>query len=58
MTSGHIKSLEALGQNPYAKGSLLLHIVASKMDYKSIRQWKIESPRSEVPSIKSVLDFL
>jgi len=36
--SGHIKSLEALGQNPNAWELLLLHIIASKMDYKTIRQ--------------------
>jgi len=55
---GHIKSLETLGQSPNAWGSLLIHLIISKLDRDTVRQWEIESPRSEVATIKTLLDFL
>jgi len=55
---GHIKALEILGQSPNAWGSLLINFIISKLDRDTVRQWEIESPRSEVATIKTVLNFL
>lgn len=56
-TLGHIKSLEDLEQNPNTWGSLLLHLITSKMDYNTIQHREVESPRSEKSSFKDLLDF-
>ncbi|KAE9522282.1 hypothetical protein AGLY_017325 [Aphis glycines] len=56
--NGHIKALVSLGQNPMEWGSLLLHIISIKLDASTLRQWEIESSKSEVASVNKLLEYL
>ncbi|XP_050544282.1 uncharacterized protein LOC126907214 [Daktulosphaira vitifoliae] len=55
---GHIKALENLGQKPDLWGSLIIHLITSKLDVQSLRSWEIESPRSEVATLNNIIVFL
>ncbi|XP_022162437.1 uncharacterized protein LOC111028196 [Myzus persicae] len=56
--NGHIKALASLGQNPKEWGSLLLHLISIKLDASTLRQWEIESSKSEVASVNKLLEYL
>lgn len=56
--NGHIKALVSLGQNPMEWGSLLLHLISIKLDATTLRQWEIESSKSEVASVNKLLEYL
>lgn len=56
--NGHIKALSSLGQNPREWGSLLLHLISIKLDAATLRQWEIQSSKSEVTSVDRLLEYL
>ncbi|KAF0702325.1 DUF1758 domain-containing protein [Aphis craccivora] len=55
--SGHMKALESLGERPSQWGALLMHLVVSKLDAKTMREWEISST-AEVSSISNLTNFL
>jgi len=54
----YLLALKALGQRPDEWGSLLLHIVSTKLDADTIGEWEIKTPRSEMFKVTELLDFL
>lgn len=56
--SGHMKALESLGERPSQWGALLMHLVVSKLDAKTMREWEISSSTTEVSSISNLTNFL
>jgi len=56
--NGHIKPLTSLGQNPKEWGSLLLHVISIKLDASTLRQWEMESSKSEVALVNALLEYL
>jgi len=56
--SGHMKALESLGERPSQCGTLLMHLVVSKLDAKTMREWEISSSKTEVSSISNLTNFI
>jgi len=56
--AGHMKALESLGERPNQWGSLLMHLIVSKLDTKTMREWEISSSSTEVSRISNLMDFL
>ncbi|KAF0711208.1 DUF1758 domain-containing protein [Aphis craccivora] len=55
---GHMKALETLGENPRQWGSLLMHLIVSKLDTRTMREWEVRSSKTEVSNISNLIDFL
>lgn len=55
--NSNIKALEALGENPYIWGPLLLHIVCAKLD-ETRKDWEIRAPKDKIPSISELIRFI
>lgn len=55
---GNLKALESLGQKPENWGALLLHLITSKLDSSTMREWETIASKTEVPTIDSLIDFL
>ncbi|XP_050523904.1 uncharacterized protein LOC126895751 [Daktulosphaira vitifoliae] len=53
-----MNALEALGQDPNLWGSLLVHLITSKLDPKTLKEWETEAPKTVVPSVATLIDFL
>jgi ribosomal protein S17E len=56
--TGHLKALKSLGEKPDQWGSLLLHLVISKLDAKTMREWEIASSKMEVYSTAELITFM
>ena len=56
--SGHMKALETLGQSPNQWGSLLVHLITTKLDPITLRHWEIESHKLDNVSAERVLEYL
>lgn len=56
--NAHIQALKALNHDPYSWGALLLHVIYTKLDTNSIRQWELEVPSDELPSVQLMMEFL
>lgn len=56
--AGHMKALESLREKPNQWGSLLMHLIVSKLDTKTMRDWEISSSSTEVFRISNLMDFL
>lgn len=56
--NAHIQALKALKHDPYNWGALLLHVIYTKLDTNSIRQWEVEVLRDDLPSVQSMMEFL
>jgi hypothetical protein len=56
--NGHMKALDALGQNTKKWGSLLVHLISTKLDVKTIREWETKSISTDVPKVDELLQFL
>ncbi|XP_050534989.1 uncharacterized protein LOC126902010 [Daktulosphaira vitifoliae] len=54
----NMNALETLGQDPKAWGSLLVHLITSKLDQKTLKEWETEAPKTVVPSVSTLMDFL
>lgn len=55
---GHIKALEAIGYDPMNWGPMLLHIISIKLDGATLREWESRAPKTEVPKIDELIQFL
>lgn len=55
---GHMKALETFGENPKQWGSLLMHLIVSKLDARTMRKWEVTSSKTEVSNISNLTDFL
>ncbi|XP_025193653.1 uncharacterized protein LOC112593474 [Melanaphis sacchari] len=56
--NGHINALEALGEKPREWGSILLHLIATKLDSSTLKAWETVSPKNEIPKVQVLLEFL
>lgn len=56
--NGHINALQMLGQQPKAWGSLLIHLITTKLDKGSLREWETVSQKNEISSVENLLEFL
>lgn len=55
--SAHLKALEALGQTPDKWGALLFHLITSKLDASTRREWECEAAKLEELSVPILIDF-
>lgn len=56
--NGHINALEALGKKPKEWGSILLHLIATKLDSSTLKAWETVSPKNEIAKVQVLLEFL
>ena len=54
----HIEALKALKELVDMWDTILIQIITEKLDKVSVREWKMESERDEVTTLKELLDFL
>lgn len=54
----HTNALETLDQNPKLWGSLLIHLVTTKLDSNILTEWEMEAPKTNVASIDLLITFL
>lgn len=54
----NVKVLKSLSQMPKEWGLLFLHIVTTKLDINTLREWEIESPKLKVSIIEQLFEFL
>ncbi|CAI6367665.1 unnamed protein product [Macrosiphum euphorbiae] len=55
---GHIKALEAIGYTPMSWGPMLLHVISTKLDNTTLREWETQAPKTEVPKVEELIAFL
>lgn len=56
--NGHMSALETLGEKPKEWGSILLHLIATKLDSSTLKAWETVSPKNEIPKVQVLLEFL
>lgn len=63
--SGPMRALEALGERPgdWSVGSgqwgpLLIHLIATKIDKTTLREWESKSSHDKVPTVSEIIQFL
>ncbi|CAI6372875.1 unnamed protein product [Macrosiphum euphorbiae] len=56
--SGHMRALEALGERPGDWGPLLIHLIATKIDKTTLREWESKSSHDKVPTVSEIIQFL
>jgi hypothetical protein len=56
--SGHLEVPEYLGQTPDRLGALLLHLITSKLDADTRREWESEAAMAEELRVPILIDFL
>jgi len=49
--NGHMSALETLGEKPKEWGSILLHLIATKLDSSTLKAWETVSPKNEIPKV-------
>lgn len=54
----HINALESLGENPRGWGSMLIHLITSKLDISTIKAWETIASKNEIPPIHALIQFL
>ncbi|XP_066153278.1 uncharacterized protein [Euwallacea fornicatus] len=54
----HLRALEVLGQPVDSWDSLLIHLIVSKLDHNSKREWECESYKSRTVTFACLIDFL
>jgi len=54
----NIKALETLGQKPKEWGPLLLHILCSKLNNETLKEWEIKSVKDKIPSVTELIQFI
>lgn len=47
----HMNALETLNQTPKSWGSLLIHLITTKLDSSTLTEWEMEAPKTSVASI-------
>lgn len=50
-----MKALDTLAQNTKNWGSLLVHLISTKLDVKIIREWETKSISTDVPKVDELL---
>jgi len=53
-----MSALETLGEKPKEWGSILLHLIATKLDSGTLKVWETVSPKNEIPKVQVLLEFL
>lgn len=57
--AGHVNALDTLGQNPKQWGSLFVHVISTKLDIGTLKEWEATKSTSDiVPEIDELLTFL
>lgn len=54
----HIRALTTLGEPTDSWGTLLIHLITSKLDAKTKRAWESSISTNSMPTLKNLLDFL
>lgn len=54
----HRQALQALDHDPDQWGALLLHVITSKLDANTVRQWETLNAKKELPTIKEIINYL
>ncbi|XP_025192847.1 uncharacterized protein LOC112592900 [Melanaphis sacchari] len=54
----HRQALQALDHDPDLWGALLLHVITSKLDSNTVRQWETLNAQNELPTIYKMISFL
>lgn len=52
------QALQALDHDPDLWGALLLHVITSKLDSNTVRQWETLNAQNELPTIYKMISFL
>jgi len=52
------KAFKALGYDPDAWDTMLLHVILVKLDYNTIRNWESIKTKDIFPAIKELITFL
>ncbi|XP_050055037.1 uncharacterized protein LOC114131043 [Aphis gossypii] len=58
LLSGHMTALKSLGYDPKNWGPMLLHIISTKLDGATLKEWETQAPKKEVPEVDDLLTFL
>jgi len=53
-----MRALEALGERPVDWGPLLIHLIATKIDKTTLREWESKSSHDKVPTVSEIIQFL
>lgn len=56
--SGHMTALKAIGYDPKNWGPMLLHVISTKLDCATLKEWETQAPKKEVPEVDELLTFL
>ncbi|XP_060879186.1 uncharacterized protein LOC132951391 [Metopolophium dirhodum] len=56
--NGHMRALEALGQEPTNWGPLLIHVILIKLDKTTLKEWESRAHGTEVPKLLELITFL
>ena len=55
---GRMRALEALGERPVDWGPPLIHLIATKIDKNTLREWESKSSHDKVPAVSEMIKFL
>lgn len=56
--TGHMSALETLGHTPNSWGPLLVHLIVTKLDKNSRREWETITDKEEVAPVEVLIEFL
>lgn len=56
--TGHMSALETLGHTPNSWGPLLVHLIVTKLDRNSRREWETITAKEEVAPVEVLIEFL
>jgi len=54
----HRQALQALDHDPDQWGALLLHVITSKLDENTVRQWETNAKKELPTTIKEIINYL
>ncbi|XP_075234998.1 uncharacterized protein LOC142332438 [Lycorma delicatula] len=57
-TNIHIKALKSLKQPTDTWDTMLVYLLATKLDYNSVKEWQIHAPLNRVATFAEFLEFL
>ncbi|XP_075217774.1 uncharacterized protein LOC142322583 [Lycorma delicatula] len=57
-TNIHIRALKSLKQPTDTWNTMLVYLLPTKLDYNSVKEWKIHSPHNRVATFAEFLEFL
>ncbi|XP_011702559.1 PREDICTED: uncharacterized protein LOC105458736 [Wasmannia auropunctata] len=57
-TQKHIRVLKTLGEPVENWNSLIIHIIVSRVDANTKREWETETVKKEAPTLQELLEFL